>query len=109
MFLQRWLESSKPLKKQIHFNKATTTNQSKKGSVSSFSSHNHGGGGEKRARIVPNNVLTATVYFRVKFFVEDPARLTEEYTRYHMFFQIRKDILEGITTNKLLDMSENIN
>ncbi|CAG7830963.1 unnamed protein product, partial [Allacma fusca] len=38
---------------------------------------------------------SATVYFRVKFFVEDPARLNEEYTRYHVFLQLRKDILEG--------------
>ncbi|KAK6744528.1 hypothetical protein RB195_011320 [Necator americanus] len=33
--------------------------------------------------------------FRVKFYVSDPSKLTEEYTRYHFFLQIRLDILEG--------------
>jgi tyrosine-protein phosphatase non-receptor type 4 len=37
----------------------------------------------------------ATVYFRVKFFVEDPSKLHEEYTRYHVYLQIRKDINEN--------------
>ncbi|XP_023229327.1 tyrosine-protein phosphatase non-receptor type 4 isoform X1 [Centruroides vittatus] len=35
------------------------------------------------------------LYFRVKFYVSDPSKLQEEYTRYHLFLQIRKDILEG--------------
>ncbi|EYC25071.1 hypothetical protein Y032_0012g1685 [Ancylostoma ceylanicum] len=33
--------------------------------------------------------------FRVKFYVSDPSKLTEEYTRYHFFLQLRLDILEG--------------
>ncbi|KAI5737101.1 hypothetical protein M8J76_010009, partial [Diaphorina citri] len=32
-------------------------------------------------------------YFRVKFYVSDPSKLQEEYTRYHFYLQIRKDIL----------------
>ncbi|XP_026073841.1 tyrosine-protein phosphatase non-receptor type 4-like isoform X2 [Carassius auratus] len=33
--------------------------------------------------------------FRVKFFVSDPNKLQEEYTRYQYFLQIKKDILSG--------------
>ncbi|XP_050530528.1 tyrosine-protein phosphatase non-receptor type 4 [Daktulosphaira vitifoliae] len=34
-------------------------------------------------------------YFRVKFYVSDPSKLQEEYTRYHLYLQLRKDILQG--------------
>jgi len=34
-------------------------------------------------------------YFRVKFYVSDPSKLQEEYTRYHLYLQLRKDILHG--------------
>ncbi|KAI1704687.1 FERM central domain-containing protein [Ditylenchus destructor] len=34
-------------------------------------------------------------YFRVKFYVSDPGRLIEEYTRYHVYLQLRRDLLEG--------------
>ncbi|XP_023707598.1 tyrosine-protein phosphatase non-receptor type 4 isoform X2 [Cryptotermes secundus] len=34
-------------------------------------------------------------YFRVKFYVSDPSKLQEEYTRYHFYLQIRRDILQG--------------
>ncbi|XP_071955024.1 tyrosine-protein phosphatase non-receptor type 4-like isoform X2 [Antedon mediterranea] len=34
-------------------------------------------------------------YFRVKFFVSDPSKLQEEYTRYQFVLQLRKDLLEG--------------
>ncbi|RZF45166.1 hypothetical protein LSTR_LSTR007129 [Laodelphax striatellus] len=34
-------------------------------------------------------------YFRVKFYVSDPSKLQEEYTRYHFYLQVRKDILVG--------------
>ncbi|XKL66206.1 hypothetical protein PGB90_009626 [Kerria lacca] len=34
-------------------------------------------------------------YFRVKFYVCDPSKLQEEYTRYNFYLQIRKDILQG--------------
>ncbi|XP_014294110.1 tyrosine-protein phosphatase non-receptor type 4 isoform X2 [Halyomorpha halys] len=34
-------------------------------------------------------------YLRVKFYVSDPSKLQEEYTRYHFYLQIRKDILNG--------------
>ncbi|VDN26623.1 unnamed protein product [Cylicostephanus goldi] len=33
--------------------------------------------------------------FRVKFYVSDPSKLAEEYTRYHFYLQLRLDILEG--------------
>ncbi|XP_059355883.1 tyrosine-protein phosphatase non-receptor type 4-like [Carassius carassius] len=33
--------------------------------------------------------------FRVKFFVSDPNKLQEEYTRYQYFLQIKQDILSG--------------
>ncbi|XP_018330601.1 tyrosine-protein phosphatase non-receptor type 4 isoform X2 [Agrilus planipennis] len=35
------------------------------------------------------------LYFRVKFYVSDPSKLKEEYTRYQFYLQVRKDILEG--------------
>jgi len=57
--LMRWLDSQKPLKKQI--------------------------------RITP----PYRFYFRVKFYVSDPSKLQEEYTRYHFFLQLKRDILEG--------------
>ncbi|XP_041432657.1 tyrosine-protein phosphatase non-receptor type 4 isoform X4 [Xenopus laevis] len=33
--------------------------------------------------------------FRVKFFVSDPSKLQEEYTRYQYFLQIKQDVLTG--------------
>ncbi|XP_017482818.1 PREDICTED: tyrosine-protein phosphatase non-receptor type 4-like [Rhagoletis zephyria] len=35
------------------------------------------------------------LHFRVKFYVSDVGRLFEEYTRYHYYLQLRKDILSG--------------
>ncbi|KAE9553164.1 hypothetical protein FO519_003643 [Halicephalobus sp. NKZ332] len=35
------------------------------------------------------------LFFRVKFYVSDPSKLIEEYTRYQMYLQLRKDIFEG--------------
>uniref|UniRef100_A0A0N4ZIG9 Moesin/ezrin/radixin homolog 1 n=1 Tax=Parastrongyloides trichosuri TaxID=131310 RepID=A0A0N4ZIG9_PARTI len=35
------------------------------------------------------------LYFRVKFYVSDPSKLAEEYTRYHFFLQVKRDLLEG--------------
>ncbi|CAG2106184.1 unnamed protein product, partial [Medioppia subpectinata] len=35
------------------------------------------------------------LFFKVKFYVTDPSRLLEEYTRYHFFLQIRKDIVSA--------------
>ena len=37
----------------------------------------------------------ATLYFRVKFYVTDPSRLKEEFTRYQVYMQVKKDISEG--------------
>lgn len=56
--VMRWLDPSKPVKKQI---------RSKGGQF----------------------------YFRVKFYVSDPSKLQEEYTRYQFYLQIRRDILQG--------------
>ncbi|ESO98502.1 hypothetical protein LOTGIDRAFT_142880, partial [Lottia gigantea] len=46
---------------------------------------------KKQCRIGPPFVF----YFRVKFYVSDPSKLSEEYTRYHFFLQVKKDILTG--------------
>ncbi|XP_057320927.1 tyrosine-protein phosphatase non-receptor type 4 isoform X5 [Microplitis mediator] len=54
----RWLDPSKPVKKQI---------RSKGGQF----------------------------FFKVKFYVSDPSKLQEEYTRYQFYLQIRRDILQG--------------
>ncbi|KFD52089.1 hypothetical protein M513_07071 [Trichuris suis] len=35
------------------------------------------------------------LHFRVKFYVSDPSKLLEEYTRYHFYLQLRKDIADG--------------
>ncbi|KAK2151210.1 hypothetical protein LSH36_372g03023, partial [Paralvinella palmiformis] len=35
------------------------------------------------------------LYFRVKFYVSDPCKLHDEYTRYHFFLQLKKDIVDG--------------
>ncbi|XP_037034336.1 tyrosine-protein phosphatase non-receptor type 4-like isoform X2 [Bradysia coprophila] len=36
--------------------------------------------------------------FRVKFYVTDPSRLQEEYTRYQFYLQIKRDIFQGKLT-----------
>ncbi|RZC27686.1 FERM C, and/or PDZ domain containing protein, partial [Asbolus verrucosus] len=56
--LMRWLDPSKPIRKQL-------------------------------------NNCQYPLYFRVKFYVSDPSKLQEEYTRYQFCLQIRRDILEG--------------
>ena len=33
--------------------------------------------------------------FRVKFYPPDPFRLKEEITRYHIFLQLKRDLLHG--------------
>uniref|UniRef100_A0A8C2BDV1 protein-tyrosine-phosphatase n=1 Tax=Cyprinus carpio TaxID=7962 RepID=A0A8C2BDV1_CYPCA len=39
--------------------------------------------------------ITCKPLFRVKFFVSDPSKLQEEYTRYLYFLQLKQDILSG--------------
>ncbi|XP_067138555.1 tyrosine-protein phosphatase non-receptor type 4-like [Centruroides vittatus] len=34
------------------------------------------------------------LYFHVKFYVSDPSKLQDEYTRYHFFLQLRRDIID---------------
>jgi len=45
----------------------------------------------KQARVGP----PYRFFFHVKYYVSDPSKLMEEYTRYHFFLQIKKDILDG--------------
>lgn len=66
---QRWLDPNKPFRKQW------TANKSK--SQTNLTSN------------APN------FEFRVKFYVTDPSRLQEEYTRYQFYLQIKRDILQG--------------
>lgn len=40
-------------------------------------------------------ILGGHFFFRVKFYVSDPSKLQEEYTRYQFYLQIRRDILQG--------------
>lgn len=53
-----------------------------------WASHNRGAGDAS---------LTATpvLLFRVKFFVNDPSRLQEEYTRYLFYLHLKRDIFQG--------------
>lgn len=41
-----------------------------------------------------NNVIP-TLEFRIKFFVTDPSRLQEEFTRYQFYLQVKRDIYFG--------------
>ncbi|XP_041773746.1 tyrosine-protein phosphatase non-receptor type 4 isoform X4 [Anopheles merus] len=66
----RWLDPNKPLRKQL--NDARTGRQ-------------HADGGP----------LVPLLLFRVKFYVTDPSRLHEEYTRYQFYLQIRRDVYQG--------------
>ncbi|XP_070543366.1 band 4.1-like protein 4 isoform X2 [Ptychodera flava] len=36
-----------------------------------------------------------TLYFGVKFYIEDPCKLKEEVTRYQFFLQLKRDMLQG--------------
>ena len=47
-------------------------------------------------RQVAGKTQPTTYHFRVKFYVGDPSKLHEEYTRYHFCLQLRRDILEGL-------------
>ncbi|XP_078044167.1 protein tyrosine phosphatase Meg isoform X3 [Augochlora pura] len=44
---------------------------------------------------VKKQIRSGQFYFRVKFYVSDPSKLQEEYTRYQFYLQIRRDILQG--------------
>lgn len=46
--------------------------------------------------IVKNILKLKYVFFLyLQFYVTDPSRLQEEYTRYHFYLQIKRDILQG--------------
>ncbi|XP_049290240.1 tyrosine-protein phosphatase non-receptor type 4 isoform X2 [Anopheles funestus] len=68
----RWLDPNKPFRKQLNDARTTTVR-----------SHADGG---------PHVPL---LLFRVKFYVTDPSRLHEEYTRYQFYLQIRRDVYQG--------------
>ena len=65
--VMRWLDSSKLIRKQVRVT------------------------GSHKSGVAP----VATLYFRVKFYVTDLARLKEEFTRYQIYLQVKKDISEG--------------
>ncbi|XP_076243926.1 protein tyrosine phosphatase Meg isoform X3 [Calliopsis andreniformis] len=44
---------------------------------------------------VKKQIRSGQFYFKVKFYVSDPSKLQEEYTRYQFYLQIRRDILQG--------------
>ena len=48
-----------------------------------------------RKQMRVKGVTGVTLYFRVKFYVTDPSRLHEEYTRYHVYLQVKRDLLTG--------------
>ncbi|KAH8345782.1 hypothetical protein KR067_004321 [Drosophila pandora] len=52
---------------------------------------------KKQCSSVPlDNDSVPLLEFRVKFFVSDPSRLQEEFTRYQFYLQIKRHILSGI-------------
>ncbi|XP_031236444.1 tyrosine-protein phosphatase non-receptor type 4 isoform X5 [Mastomys coucha] len=64
--VNRWLDPSKPIRKQL-----------------------------KKLFLLILGGSPYNLNFRVKFFVSDPNKLQEEYTRYQYFLQIKQDILTG--------------
>ena len=48
-----------------------------------------------RKQMRVKGVTPVTLHFRVKFYVTDPSRLHEEYTRYHVYLQVKKDLSTG--------------
>uniref|UniRef100_A0A182Q480 protein-tyrosine-phosphatase n=1 Tax=Anopheles farauti TaxID=69004 RepID=A0A182Q480_9DIPT len=70
----RWLDPNKPFRKQLNDARASVAGRSQ-----------HADGGPQ----VP------LLLFRVKFYVTDPSRLHEEYTRYQFYLQIRRDVYQG--------------
>uniref|UniRef100_A0A182NK51 protein-tyrosine-phosphatase n=1 Tax=Anopheles dirus TaxID=7168 RepID=A0A182NK51_9DIPT len=73
----RWLDPNKPFRKQL--------NDARAGAGRQLQQHADGSGGPQ----VP------LLLFRVKFYVTDPSRLHEEYTRYQFYLQIRRDVYQG--------------
>ncbi|XP_027444822.1 tyrosine-protein phosphatase non-receptor type 4 isoform X3 [Callorhinus ursinus] len=64
--VNRWLDPNKPIRKQL-----------------------------KKLLLLILGGSPYSLNFRVKFFVSDPNKLQEEYTRYQYFLQIKQDILTG--------------
>ncbi|XP_058168479.1 LOW QUALITY PROTEIN: tyrosine-protein phosphatase non-receptor type 4 [Anopheles ziemanni] len=77
----RWLDPNKSFRKQLQNVRASDGGRgSGRGSTN---------GQEDGGPIVP------LLLFRVKFYVTDPSRLLEEYTRYQFYLQIRRDVYQG--------------
>lgn len=72
---QRWLDPNKPFRKQWPHKLPPAAAPA----------------GDREAAAA----ATAPFQFRVKFYVSDPSRLQEEYTRYQFYLQIKRDIWSG--------------
>ena len=46
-----------------------------------------------RKQMRVKGMAAITLYFRLKFYVTDPSRLQEEYTRYHAYLQVKISLL----------------
>uniref|UniRef100_A0AAG5DH01 protein-tyrosine-phosphatase n=1 Tax=Anopheles atroparvus TaxID=41427 RepID=A0AAG5DH01_ANOAO len=75
----RWLDPNKSFRKQLQNVRASDGGRGRGSS----------NGQEDGGPIVP------LLLFRVKFYVTDPSRLQEEYTRYQFYLQIRRDVYQG--------------
>ncbi|XP_066588095.1 tyrosine-protein phosphatase non-receptor type 4 isoform X2 [Prorops nasuta] len=47
------------------------------------------------SKLVKKQIRSDNFIFRVKFYVSDPSKLQEEYTRYQFYLQVKRDILQG--------------
>ncbi|XP_058055013.1 tyrosine-protein phosphatase non-receptor type 4 [Anopheles bellator] len=80
----RWLDPNKPFRKQLN----GVRSSGRRLAMIRGGSNGHGesGGGHPYVPLL---------LFRVKFYVTDPSRLQEEYTRYQFYLQIRRDVYQG--------------
>ncbi|XP_035787382.1 tyrosine-protein phosphatase non-receptor type 4-like [Anopheles albimanus] len=79
----RWLDPNKSFRKQLNGVRA---------SLNRLAMVRSGTGQEDVASAA---AYTPLLLFRVKFYVTDPSRLHEEYTRYQFYLQIRRDVYQG--------------
>ena len=87
--VMRWLDPAKHVRKQVR-NRYLGGSSGLNDLLSPFNTLDNR---NKDADVKISNVIT--FYFRVKFYVTDPSRLHEEMTRYHVYLQVKKDIIEG--------------
>jgi len=87
--VMRWLDGNKPLRKQLRSGASSLAIGAK---INTPSGENVG----SPSPVANNGGNNAPLlYFRVKFYVTDPSRLHEEFARYHLYLQVRKDLREG--------------